>query len=293
MIYIFNFFRDICGLPGRLCTECGKLCDQCHCTICQEACVSLSGCCSNFLDKPLASYVVISGLMSLFEIALCVSSMNARSLGGCRGTSHALGVGIRSWLVVQIGFAGLNLLFAPYFQGRVWENLKDKVQSMGAGTRGTIGKDVVQSSFKDVFLHDFGVLFYFFALIASFFWSVNGANFAQNHGLYCNPDGMVAWAASIGSSLFWVAILYSLTWYWCSCCAKSVNPEKLRLDIEARPAVPAYPVAAGREGASPSQALYYSGGGRGGTQGNLVQPPAGPQYMPVAQGQVVRPGSKR
>lgn len=285
MIYIFNFFKEICSLPGRLCTACGHIFDQCHCTICTEACEAMGNCCRGFLDKPLSSYIVLSGLISLLELFLCFSSMNAPSLRSCKGTSHTLGVGVHSWLVIQMGFAGLNLLFAPYFQGKVWKDLLRKVQAQGAAARGKIGKDVVQSSFKDVFLHDFGVLFYFFALIASFLWSLNGSNW-QNH-MYCNPDGGTANAAFLGMSLFWVAFLYSVMWYWCSCCAKSVDPAAVRADLERQPPVPAYPAEGrGADDASASQALYY-GRGPTGTQSNLVQAPAGPQYMPVAQGKVV------
>jgi len=278
MIYIFNFAKEICGLPGLLCTQCSKLFDKCNCTICEDVCMGMANCCRGFLDKPLSSYVVVTGLLSLVELGLCASVLNAAVTDECTVKAPGVGMHIHSWLVIQMGFAGLNLLFAPYFQGRVWQNLLEQVQAAG-GLRGKIGKEMVQSSFKHVFLHDFGVLFYFIALVASFFWSWNGSNWGGYP--FCNPDGGTANAAWLGMCLFWVAFLYSVSWYWCSCCAKSVDPSSLRDDLEKAGAAPGVP--AGDGDASSNQALYY-GRGPTSTQGNLVQGGVAPAYQPVATG---------
>uniref|UniRef100_A0A7S4Q0A8 Uncharacterized protein n=1 Tax=Alexandrium monilatum TaxID=311494 RepID=A0A7S4Q0A8_9DINO len=273
MIYIFNCAKEICGLPARACHAFSQLCDYINCQPCQDACEVLANCCRGFTDKPLSSYVILTGLLSICELVLCLSAFNSPMLEGCTVRSHTMKVGVRSWLVIQIGFAGLNLLFAPYFQGQVWQNILVEVQT--TGLRGKIGKDVVQGSFKHVFLHDFGVLFYFFALVASFLWSMSGSHWQFK--AYCNPDGSVANAAWFGMCLFWVAALYSLAWYWCSCCARSVDPEAVRHDLEQRGPV-------GEEGeARASQALYH-GQGPAGTQTNLVQSGVAPQYAPVRQG---------
>mmetsp|Transcript_86681 Transcript_86681/g.240377 ORF Transcript_86681/g.240377 Transcript_86681/m.240377 type:complete len:298 (-) Transcript_86681:160-1053(-) len=291
MIYVFTCVKEICGLPGKLCTECSKLCNQLNCQPCQEVCDAAANCCRGFLDKPLSSYVLITSGLSFGELASCASAFNAPELRGCEvRTSDSPGpeVGVHSWLVGQMAFAGINLLFAPYFQNQVWHNLVEQVQSLGPA-QAKVPKKVVQNSFKHVFLHDFGVLFYFFTLIGSFIWSLHGQEW-RYRGPSCNPDGATEWAAYLGTCLFWVAFFYSLCWYWCECCARSVDPSALGLgQQEYGQPVPGGPAAGF---ADASQALYY-GQGHQGTQAPLgfAGVPAAPQragtamyYAPVQQG---------
>lgn len=81
----------------------------------------------------------------------------------------------------------------------------------------------MQAAFKTVFLQDFGVLFYFFGLLASFGWCYYGKDWVKDLSLGCPVKGDVGTAAALGETFFWVTFLYSFTWYNCSCCASSVQ----------------------------------------------------------------------
>jgi len=272
MIYIFNGVKGICGLPGLLCSECSNLCKQINCRPLQECCDAAAHCCHGFLDQPLSSYVVLTCALSIAELLACVNSLNAPELPGCAVLTPGLvHVGVRSWLMVQMGFAGMNLLFAPYFQNQVWRHLEEEVQSFAGSNKVAVPKKVVQDSFKYVFLHDFGVLFYFFALIASFMWSLKGRGLSRASFL-CDPDGTTAWAAWIGMSLFWVAFVYSVFWYLCECCARSVDGRYFRQQQ------PAYHNNMVPGTSTAKQALYYGQGGPQNTQSSLVP---GVAYAPV------------
>merc|ERR1719419_1645871 len=99
MIYIFSFFTEICALPGRICTTCSKLCSHFNCKPCQDACAAASQGCRHFVDKPLASYVVLSGALSIAEIVCCNQAFNAPPLDSCLEKMNPPEVGIRTWLV--------------------------------------------------------------------------------------------------------------------------------------------------------------------------------------------------
>lgn len=225
MIYVFTCVRQLFALPGVLCNECSKVCQYINCAPIQQCCYEVSRCFASFIDRPLSSFVIIAALLSLCELLYCAYSFKEPFLGSCAMTSRmGSSIGIVTWLYVQIGFACLNLLFAPYFQCKVWRHIVQEIQNVGPMPLGHVRVSMksVQEAFKQVFLHDFGVLFYFFALIASFVWSSAGAA-AIDHGWNCNPGGYPGQAAWLGMCFFWTACVYSVLWYCCECCARSVD----------------------------------------------------------------------
>mmetsp|Transcript_44978 Transcript_44978/g.89055 ORF Transcript_44978/g.89055 Transcript_44978/m.89055 type:complete len:335 (-) Transcript_44978:38-1042(-) len=222
MLYIFNIVRAICEVPGQLCRICGTIFEQIRCQFCVDCCNALSIGCHEFLLRPLSSFVVITCMLSLLELACCIGAYTSPALEGCLAKTPSYpGVPIKRWLFVQMCFAGINLIFAPYFQSRVWQHIWEQMVLLGQPHAG-ITMLMVQQSFKQVFLHDLGVAFYFVALLASFWWSWKGTEWSS-FGSQCNPMGFVDNAAGLGMSFFWVAIIYSLFWYWCSCCAASMD----------------------------------------------------------------------
>jgi len=222
MLHIFNIARAICEIPGRLCMLCGTIFEQIRCQFCVDCCNALSSGCHEFLLRPLSSFVEITCILSLLELACGIGAFTSPALAGCLAkTSSFPGVSIKMWLLIQMCFAGINLIFAPYFQCRVWQHIWEQLALFGQPQAG-IPMLMVQQSFKQVFLHDCGVAFYFLALIASFWWSWTGTEWSSL-GSECNPMGLVDNAAGLGMSFFWVAVIYSLFWYTCSCCAASMD----------------------------------------------------------------------
>lgn len=257
MIHIFNCFGQLCKLPGQACSGCSELCKQINCDICQQGCANASKACSGFVSKPLSSFVVITILISLGELYQVGTSISSKKLSDCK-LPEAAWVSIKIWCYVQMLFALVNIIFAPYFQWQVWEMIKKKVNEDPEGPRPggdsptiEVKKDKVQAAFKDVFLNDFGVLAYFFVLIASFVWSIYGFDWIV-HGTSktalplavnatetveasnpCNPGKALTLAANLGWFFFWLAVFYTLCWYCCSCCAgatslKDENYEEVR-----------------------------------------------------------------
>lgn len=229
MIYIFNVFSFIFSLPSMCCTECGKLCAQLNCNMCRDGCRALSRWFSELMAKPLSTYVILAFLISGFEIYLCYSAFNNTA---CELDTKSASVDFAAWVLVQGAFATLNLVFAPYFQCRIWQRLKEELNSnetLYADEEGyvTVPKSDVQDAFKHTFLYDFGVLIYFFAAVASFIWSWMGLKWmALAEQCRLELIGSGGWAAYCGNTLCGVALLYLFAWYCCGCCAKQMKVQK-------------------------------------------------------------------
>mmetsp|Transcript_79654 Transcript_79654/g.204920 ORF Transcript_79654/g.204920 Transcript_79654/m.204920 type:complete len:239 (-) Transcript_79654:297-1013(-) len=224
MIHIFNCAKGVCSLPGEACKACSQTCKSIGCGPCRAACDAASGFCTSFVEKPLSSYVFIAFALSVCELYQCGYSFKDPALESCvfpegRGQS----VGLKGWLLVQMCFAALTLLFAPYFQTKVWLALMGDLSPPEREPGTKVEARKVQEAFKHVFLNDFGVLFYFFALIASFVWSYQGSQWIQHGANGCGYDANAGWAYWLGEAFFFIALLYTLCWYCCDCCARSVT----------------------------------------------------------------------
>jgi len=229
MIYLFQGCQGICSLPGKACTGCGELCKQMNCKPIHDCCQSAGRACSQFTEKPLSSFVVITVVLSCVELYFLFGAVEAHGTATCHFPASA-SVGLPVWLYLQIGFSILNVLFAPFFQYQVWKRIMKDLQGDGAthgavltGPEHSVDKKVVQEAFKTVFLNDLVVLFYFFAMLASFVWSWMGGTWILGGTPDCNEGGLANWGAWLGLCLFSVVAFYSFCWYCCTCCASSVR----------------------------------------------------------------------
>jgi len=91
----------------------------------------------------------------------------------------------------------INIAFAFFFQTKVWEHIMEKKDTFGVD--GWVPKETVQESFKEVFMEDLLVLAMFFILLIALF--------------------VTHW----GKAFFFVAAIYAVSWYFCGCCAGSVQ----------------------------------------------------------------------
>jgi len=170
------------------------------------------------------------------------------------------------WLYIELGFAVLNLIFAPYFQHQVWlrinsdenrDQFRDgdqaasnsKVQAKGASsttpvddavvpTAGeiTIPPKIVQDSFKKTFMEDFGVLFYIVALIGAFVVTSFAADWIKA-GTDCDSSIAVGLIRFTGMAFFSIVAVYTFCWWCCKCCAKSIVIKKdleIKRDLESK-----------------------------------------------------------
>jgi len=233
MIYIFNAFAFVCSLPATLCKECGNLCAQLNCNLCRDGCRACSRGFSEAMAKPLSTYVVLAFLISGFELYLCYQAFDNDA--ACEFEKQQAAVEFGTWILVQGGFALLNLVFAPYFQTRIWQHLKEELERPESDTSETeadaagyvlVPKKDVQAAFKHTFLYDFGVLIYFFACVASFIWSCMGWKWMAASRCGLELVGAGGWAVYCGNALCGIALMYLFTWYCCECCAKSVKVQR-------------------------------------------------------------------
>mmetsp|Transcript_22855 Transcript_22855/g.72356 ORF Transcript_22855/g.72356 Transcript_22855/m.72356 type:complete len:146 (-) Transcript_22855:78-515(-) len=128
-----------------------------------------------------------------------------------------------------MAFAVLNLLFAPYWQYKVSQQIyDDSIEKLiPPETELEVQKEDVQQSFRHVFMHDLGVCVYIFALAASFVWSSKGWTWVTtSDAKTCNPDGGLSFSANIGWAFSFVFMFYLFAWYCCSCCAKATTIRK-------------------------------------------------------------------
>lgn len=225
MIYLFQGCQGICALPGKACAACGQLCQRLNCKPIKDCCERAGQQCTHFTEKPLSSFVIAAFIMSAVQLYFCFGSLEATGTATCEFPKNAV-VGLPVWLYIQIGFAMLNILFAPFFQYLVWKQIMNDMQDTGAtltAPHHNLDKTIVQQAFKAVFLNDISVLFYFFAMLAYFVWSWMGGGWIMQGSAGCNENGLSGWAYYLGLCFFWLVCFYSIVWYGCNCCASSVQ----------------------------------------------------------------------
>mmetsp|Transcript_31255 Transcript_31255/g.58702 ORF Transcript_31255/g.58702 Transcript_31255/m.58702 type:complete len:227 (-) Transcript_31255:22-702(-) len=218
MIHVFNCAKEACALPGRACLECGKVCSQIDCEPCKHVCDECGKTFKGFFDKPLSTYVVVKVILAAMQLYFCYSALSMKSMKNC-SPSGAIVDG-PTWLQIQMGFACVHLLFSPYFQSRIWQKVAEKFRERHFSLEGgdTVPQRTIYESFREVFLYDIGVLFYALILVLSLVWSLKGTAYAR-----CDADGSIGWASYIGVCFFWVAVIYNFCYYYCGCCAGSVQ----------------------------------------------------------------------
>lgn len=211
------------------------------------------------MERPLSTFVIVSFILSFVQIYMCVQSLDSK----CKFPDSA-SIGHSMWVMIELAFAAVNVVFALYFQHKVWNNILNKkgefftevTQGTQAGdilggfrggvqkARGQLGNNTnsepieepshesfkikvksesVQASFKEIFLQDFGVLFYFFALIGIFILSYIGKESSENNKNDCSNEQFIY---ILGLAFFWIAFIYTFMWYCCKCCAGTVTLEK-------------------------------------------------------------------
>jgi len=253
MIYIFSGFKNLCSLPGMACRACGDACKAINCTWAKDCCNFFGKGCTHFMERPLSTYVLISVCLSLFQIYCCVDYMGLSSADSATATAETpagkkacefgdnAAISFTVWNFLMLGFAVVNLLFAPYFQAQVWNVIMENQDSFVDGDavppappgkeavapspgKWCVPRELVQASFKQTFLEDFGVLIYFFLLMGAFFLCVQGNSWmASSKNCSLSEEG---WISSVGEYFFAVAVVYTMLWYCCPCCAKSIAIEK-------------------------------------------------------------------
>lgn len=249
MIYIFNGFRYVFSLPSLLCQGIGQLCKMINCQPLQEFCSNVAGNCKAFTGRPLSSLVILIYVVSLAEIYMCYMA-GLDEEHKCEFTDDAF-VTITAWSGGQAVLAALGLVFAPYFQHRVWttvmETYEEDKNAYDTDKQGRkmIPRLVVQESFKREFLYDFGVLVYFIAQVVHAYWSMKGKEWIKNAHMSelatggastvpdamhataplaeCELDGAEGYASEMGMISCFATFAYALTWYCCSCCAGTVT----------------------------------------------------------------------
>lgn len=259
MIYIFQGVQSICSLPGLCCRACGDACASINCTPIKRCCHSCGKGCTQFMEMPLSTFLVVSIVLSAAHIYLCVQSLEpACEFSDGATIGHGTWVVIQlAFAVVNIAFAfyfqrqvwnHIDAKKNEYEQiqeqgggGGLVGGLRGGVQNLRAGLGGDpklpdedlvpppkshkikVPPGSVQASFKEVFLQDFGVLAYFFGLIAIMAISYIGRGDMEGSGADCRNEGFV-WM--LGMMFFWVAFTYTLLWYCCKCCAGTVTVER-------------------------------------------------------------------
>jgi len=146
--------------------------------------------------------------------AYCCALTLATPLDKCHIKSYIGSmIGIHHWLIGQIVFAALHIVFGPYFQCRLWNKMTEKEEMDMPTTTGptTISGKNVKESFRDVLSHDIGVAVYLFLFVCSFFWSWLGKDLTE--GAFCNPGHNASWGASLGVFFCWSVVLYCLGWW--------------------------------------------------------------------------------
>jgi len=209
------------------------------------------------MERPLSAYVMVSVLISILTLYQC--SQDLSSVIGC--TSNFLYV-LMAFSVINILFAMYlqSMVWreimseenqdrfvdgdAPtkIYRGKIGQAAmgmfvkgadspeKQRLPAQSAPEnhgrdhgRILVPKDVVQSSFRKVFMEDFGVLFMFFLLLGIFGISFRGHELIDTLEPKCEISGLTA---NCGFLFFWVAFLWSMMYMCCTCCSNKVTIAK-------------------------------------------------------------------
>lgn len=218
--------------------------NACQCQPCQQCCGECAFACQNWFNKPLGPYVVLAMMLSGLEIAMCLGALVDEKLPQCPGlTPRAKEFGVENWLHVQFGLACLNFMFAPYIQHRLWQNLQQEaaeVQQMDAEKSGVppamaqpdvyynVSKRRIKEAFWNVFLYDFGVCGYVFALFGSGFWSFLGPRWFDLRNPICDPNDYVSNTVQVGGLFVVFVTFYFICFTMYMQCVSSieVNPSR-------------------------------------------------------------------
>merc|ERR1740138_1125777 len=125
MIHIFSGCQAICSLPGMMCKACGQACQQLNCSWLKTGCEFCGKGCTHFMERPLSTYVLIMVLLCFAQFHACyVAITEETGSDGCVFPEDA-SLDFASWVYAMIGFALVNLIFAPYFQYKVWADIQE------------------------------------------------------------------------------------------------------------------------------------------------------------------------
>jgi hypothetical protein len=263
MIYIFQGAQGLCSLPGYGCKACGEACKSCPgaCRAVSEACGGCGDGFKHFMEKPLSAYVVVSAIISALTILSCQSDMQMPLgctsnflylLSGFAAINMIFAVYVQCQVWRQIMSEENQAQFidgdrpTELYAGKLHPAAAGLLAAAAskAGTKPPTGgapmekpapnpgkiivpASVVQSSFKKVFLEDFGVLLMFFLLLGVFFLSWQGQSYLDDIG---GGSGNTCQASNLtrlcGYLFFWFAFLYTVAYMKCRCCANKVTIEK-------------------------------------------------------------------
>lgn len=88
-------------------------------------CSGCGNCVVQFHTKPLSSYVMLSFLLSMVSGFAAYSAYSKED--GCKFKEDAA-FGLSTFCFVLLGTAIVNVVFALYFQNRVWKQIKSKIK---------------------------------------------------------------------------------------------------------------------------------------------------------------------
>ncbi|CAK0908074.1 unnamed protein product [Prorocentrum cordatum] len=175
------------------------------------------------MGRPLSTYLVYAWIISGLEIYFCIGPPDKTCEFPEKSGAF---VSLDGWRGIQMMFAILNIVFAPYMQIKVWNFIMEEVKRGGAPIDKKTGKQVVpkkdvQNAFKKVFCEDFGVLFYFISKREGQKWA-GGILWGSELKGDCSIDS----PAYLGMAMFSLAFVYTFCWYCCPCCARAIEMEK-------------------------------------------------------------------
>lgn len=154
-----------------------------------------------FLKKPIMPFVLLAAWLGVLDMACCTYTILSQDLSDCHFEQpFAKSVGLHNWLVVQIGFSALDVLFAPYLQYEIMKVMADPQQD-------------VREAFKEVISSDITVWIYLLGLTLSVVWSSLGNYWVQCNE-NCNPSNWPLFVAWTGEFYFGFVVIYGLVWYF-------------------------------------------------------------------------------
>lgn len=215
MYYCFKACDDACK-------SCSKCCDD-ACKGCGDCCAP----CSTALDRPLGSYVLMSGVLNIPAAACAAISFASEDVRGCSvqplnalcGLNFVLGLG--------------HFAMALYVQRRLVYGLNNAGSMPGAGAAPlsaagshSIPANELMTRAGHIVCYDVAFCLYLFAFVGSFALQCFGFNWIRA----CRASSSLPWVSATLLTVFaFAAVGFAFLWYCalsCDACLQDCWPRR-------------------------------------------------------------------
>lgn len=216
MIHVFNV---CCKYPCEACDGACKGCSKCAQEVC-GGCGQLCEPCSRVLDRPLGSYVVMTGCLNLPACLFAVIGIADREVRACSASPMTI------FCLTNVVLGILHSGFALYLQQRLVSGMQSQTfMGQQAAELGAADPNHMPTSKElmkragNILLYDIGFCVYVFVFVGSFGFNCAGMGWAAD----CPGASLPGLSAGLMLFFAFLAVGFFILWYCSLACDSAVG----------------------------------------------------------------------